>query len=193
MIPRRSVSFHWLLVCSYQYCLDLYLDWSWALLRCHGEMEIFPLKKWREGKANKLHLRPHHKQLFFHHFRGNARSLWMGVLWALTSGSGVAVALLQGSAGPLIGVAISASLLPPVVNCVSLFHLSRSQLNFHNIFPNLYLVASISYRIHPEWNYLLNYLKEKSKNQHNKSKLFLNLFKWGRKEISLVLKFVHSE
>ena len=50
--------------------------------------------------------------------RGNARSLWMGVLWALTSGSGVAVALLQGSAGPLIGVAISASLLPPVVNCV---------------------------------------------------------------------------
>lgn len=51
--------------------------------------------------------------------RGNARSLWMGVLWALTSGSGVAVALLQGSAGPLIGVAISASLLPPVVNCVS--------------------------------------------------------------------------
>ncbi|XP_026481684.1 uncharacterized protein LOC113388527 [Ctenocephalides felis] len=49
--------------------------------------------------------------------RGNARSLWMGVLWALTSGTGVAVALLNGSAGPLIGVAISASLLPPVVNC----------------------------------------------------------------------------
>ncbi|XP_066603569.1 uncharacterized protein [Prorops nasuta] len=45
------------------------------------------------------------------------RSLWMGVLWALPSGTGVAVALLQGSNGPLIGVAISASLLPPVVNC----------------------------------------------------------------------------
>lgn len=43
----------------------------------------------------------------------------MGVLWALTSGTGVALALLQGSAGPLIGIAISASLLPPVVNCVS--------------------------------------------------------------------------
>lgn len=42
----------------------------------------------------------------------------MGVLWALPSGTGVAVALLQGSNGPLIGVAISASLLPPVVNCV---------------------------------------------------------------------------
>ncbi|XP_031779917.1 uncharacterized protein LOC107981889 [Nasonia vitripennis] len=49
--------------------------------------------------------------------RGNFRSLWMGVLWALPSGTGVAVALLQGSNGPLIGVAISASLLPPVVNC----------------------------------------------------------------------------
>lgn len=46
----------------------------------------------------------------------------MGVLWALTSGSGVAVALLQGSAGPLIGVAISASLLPPVVNCVRIYY-----------------------------------------------------------------------
>ncbi|OAD61381.1 hypothetical protein WN48_01773 [Eufriesea mexicana] len=46
--------------------------------------------------------------------RGNYRSLWMGVLWALPSGTGVAVALLQGSSGPLIGVAISASLLPPV-------------------------------------------------------------------------------
>ena len=51
-------------------------------------------------------------------YRGNYRSLWMGVLWALPSGTGVAVALLQGSNGPLIGVAISASLLPPVVNCV---------------------------------------------------------------------------
>lgn len=52
-------------------------------------------------------------------YSGNARSLWMGILWALTSGTGVAVALLQGAVGPLIGVAISASLLPPVVNCVS--------------------------------------------------------------------------
>lgn len=52
----------------------------------------------------------------------------MGVLWALTSGTGVAVALLQGSAGPLIGVAISASLLPPVVNCVSMQILPSSSL-----------------------------------------------------------------
>lgn len=54
------------------------------------------------------------------YFSGNARSLWMGVAWALTSGSGVALALLLGASGPLIGVAISASLLPPVVNCVSI-------------------------------------------------------------------------
>ncbi|GLH16232.1 Uncharacterized protein GBIM_20569, partial [Gryllus bimaculatus] len=50
--------------------------------------------------------------------RGNFRSLWIGILWALPSGTGVALALLQGSAGPLIGVAISASLLPPIVNCI---------------------------------------------------------------------------
>lgn len=68
-------------------------------------------------------------------FRGNARSLWMGVLWALTSGSGVAVALLQGSAGPLIGVAISASLLPPVVNCVCFsINLTLNHLNHHQEF-----------------------------------------------------------
>lgn len=54
-----------------------------------------------------------------YYLSGNARSLWMGVAWALTSGTGVALALLLGAAGPLIGVAISASLLPPVVNCVS--------------------------------------------------------------------------
>lgn len=59
------------------------------------------------------------------HFSGNARSLWMGIAWALTSGSGVALALLLGASGPLIGVAISASLLPPVVNCVSTLNSSR--------------------------------------------------------------------
>lgn len=71
--------------------------------------------------------------LFVRFARGNARSLWMGVLWALTSGSGVAVALLQGSAGPLIGVAISASLLPPVVNCVSYRAEARLQDEFELI------------------------------------------------------------
>ncbi|XP_023177585.1 uncharacterized protein LOC111603972 isoform X2 [Drosophila hydei] len=85
--------------------------------------------------------------------RGNVRALWMGVLWALTSGTGVAVALLQGSAGPLIGVAISASLLPPVVNC-GLFwsqaciwliypekripHLKNEAMNATSSYPFLY-------------------------------------------------------
>lgn len=60
-------------------------------------------------------------------------NLFVGILWALTSGSGVAVALLQGSAGPLIGVAISASLLPPVVNCVSF----SSLFIYHPINPSI--------------------------------------------------------
>lgn len=80
-------------------------------------------------------------------------NLFVGILWALTSGSGVAVALLQGSAGPLIGVAISASLLPPVVNCVSIYflHINTSSINlsisaaFTNKFNNftIHLVAKL--------------------------------------------------
>lgn len=63
----------------------------------------------------------------------------MGVLWALPSGTGVAVALLQGSSGPLIGVAISASLLPPVVNCVSektkqIKLIKPSDVKFHELY-----------------------------------------------------------
>ncbi|KAK3928945.1 hypothetical protein KUF71_017151 [Frankliniella fusca] len=60
--------------------------------------------------------------------RGHYRSLWIGVLWALPSGTGVALALLQGMAGPLIGVAISASLLPPIVNCGLLWGLTCTKL-----------------------------------------------------------------
>jgi len=52
-------------------------------------------------------------------FRGALRSLWVGVLIALPSGAGVALSVLGGNAGSLVGVAISASLLPPAVNAVS--------------------------------------------------------------------------
>lgn len=52
------------------------------------------------------------------HFRGQERSLWVGVLVALPSGAGVALSVLGGNAGSLVGVAISASLLPPAVNAV---------------------------------------------------------------------------
>ena len=50
------------------------------------------------------------------HSRGQMRSLWVGVLVAVPSGAGVALSVLAGNAGSLVGVAISASLLPPAVN-----------------------------------------------------------------------------
>ena len=48
--------------------------------------------------------------------RGELRALWVGVLIAIPSGAGVALSVLGGNAGSLVGVAISASLLPPAVN-----------------------------------------------------------------------------
>uniref|UniRef100_T1J323 Uncharacterized protein n=1 Tax=Strigamia maritima TaxID=126957 RepID=T1J323_STRMM len=48
--------------------------------------------------------------------RCKLRTLWVGVLVALPSGAGVALSILGGNAGSLVGVAISASLLPPAVN-----------------------------------------------------------------------------
>ncbi len=49
--------------------------------------------------------------------RGHWRGLYVGVLIAIPSGAGVAISVLGGNAGSLVGVAISASLLPPAVNC----------------------------------------------------------------------------
>ncbi|KAK2164150.1 hypothetical protein LSH36_68g09013 [Paralvinella palmiformis] len=48
--------------------------------------------------------------------RGLLRGLWVGVLIAVPSGAGVALSILSGNMGSLVGVAISASLLPPAVN-----------------------------------------------------------------------------
>jgi len=48
--------------------------------------------------------------------RGAPRSLIVGVLVAIPSGAGVALSVLGGNSGSLVGVAISASLLPPAVN-----------------------------------------------------------------------------
>lgn len=48
--------------------------------------------------------------------RGMSRSLWIGVFIALPSGAGVSLSILGGNIGSLVGVAISASLLPPAVN-----------------------------------------------------------------------------
>ena len=48
--------------------------------------------------------------------RGELRNLWIGSLIALPSGAAVALSILSGAQCSLIGVAISASLLPPCVN-----------------------------------------------------------------------------
>ena len=56
--------------------------------------------------------------------RGELRSLLVGVLIASPSGAGVALSVLGGNAGSLVGVAISASLLPPAINCGMFWSLS---------------------------------------------------------------------
>ena len=48
-------------------------------------------------------------------------SLLVGICIALPSGAAVAIAVLGENFGSLVGVAISASLLPPAVNTVSFF------------------------------------------------------------------------
>ncbi|XP_077869425.1 uncharacterized protein LOC144360731 [Saccoglossus kowalevskii] len=48
--------------------------------------------------------------------RGELRSLLVGMFIALPSGAAVAISILGGNIGSLVGVAISASLLPPAVN-----------------------------------------------------------------------------
>ncbi|XP_063382399.1 uncharacterized protein LOC134668855 isoform X2 [Cydia fagiglandana] len=50
--------------------------------------------------------------------RCELRSLWVGVLVAIPSGAGVAVAVLGEYTSSLVGVAISLSLLPPAVNAI---------------------------------------------------------------------------
>lgn len=48
--------------------------------------------------------------------RCKLHSLYVGVITALFSGAAAAIGILGGNTGPLVGVAISASLLPPAVN-----------------------------------------------------------------------------
>ncbi|TRY61145.1 hypothetical protein TCAL_17237 [Tigriopus californicus] len=56
--------------------------------------------------------------------RGQLRTLIGGALIATPSGAGVAMSILGGNSGSLVGVAISASLLPPAVNCGLLWAVS---------------------------------------------------------------------
>ncbi|CAB4067554.1 unnamed protein product [Lepeophtheirus salmonis] len=48
--------------------------------------------------------------------RGRTKALITGIFVAIPSGAGIALSVLGGNAGSLVGVAISASLLPPAVN-----------------------------------------------------------------------------
>ena len=48
--------------------------------------------------------------------RGDLRSLYVGVAIAIPSGAGVAISVLEDNTASMVGVAISASLLPPAVN-----------------------------------------------------------------------------
>ncbi|CAF2870627.1 unnamed protein product [Rotaria sp. Silwood2] len=65
--------------------------------------------------------------------RGDIKRLWVGVLIALPSGAGVALSVLGGNIGSLVGVAISASLLPPAVNSGLLFAYALLGISFSNI------------------------------------------------------------
>jgi len=60
--------------------------------------------------------------------RGKPRSLLVGVLIDVPIGAGAALTVFCGNAGSLVGVAISASLLPPAVNCGLYWALSLVEL-----------------------------------------------------------------
>ncbi|XP_046994912.1 uncharacterized protein LOC124606868 [Schistocerca americana] len=56
--------------------------------------------------------------------RGELHSVWVGMVIALLSGAGVAISVLGDNIASLVGVAISASLLPPAVNAGLLWALT---------------------------------------------------------------------
>ncbi|XP_063893114.1 uncharacterized protein LOC110378088 [Helicoverpa armigera] len=60
------------------------------------------------------------------------RSLWVGILVAIPSGAGVALAVLGEYTSSLVGVAISASLLPPAVNAGLLWAMALTRLTVTN-------------------------------------------------------------
>ncbi|GBM45306.1 hypothetical protein AVEN_51198-1, partial [Araneus ventricosus] len=73
---------------------------------------------------------------------GMMRSLWSGCLIALPSGAGVAMSVLGGNGASLVGVAISASLLPPTVNCGLLWGLGAIK-TVRSLYQNTYVVYDI--------------------------------------------------
>ncbi|KAF8782819.1 hypothetical protein HNY73_013055 [Argiope bruennichi] len=97
--------------------------------------------------------------------RGQERSLWVGVLIALPSGAGVALSILGGNAGCLVGVAISASLLPPAVNAGLLWGMATvralraqdEQFEYVRVDGTLRLYKP---SLTPPVNYEINYFSE---------------------------------
>ncbi|XP_015791874.1 uncharacterized protein LOC107368544 isoform X2 [Tetranychus urticae] len=95
--------------------------------------------------------------------RGQLRALWVGALVALPSGAAVAVSLLSGNQASLVGVAISASLLPPCVNAGLLWafstikaikSLSEDWINVNNVtFTKPSLVLDPSYEVSYSTNF----------------------------------------
>ncbi|KAM3966356.1 uncharacterized protein ACR2FA_012665 [Aphomia sociella] len=77
--------------------------------------------------------------------RCEIRSLWVGVLVALPSGAGVALAVLGEYTASLVGVAISASLLPPAVNAGLLWAMALVHLIFANDEAHWNNVVTTSY------------------------------------------------
>ena len=73
----------------------------------------------KSRRRNTKHIQNNFSMTFWR--RGLLRGLGVGVAIALPSGAGVALSILGGNTGSLVGVAISASLLPPAVNAVCIF------------------------------------------------------------------------
>ncbi|CAM4868532.1 unnamed protein product [Rotaria socialis] len=85
--------------------------------------------------------------------RGDLTRLSVGSMIALPSGAGVALSVLGGNAGSLVGVAISASLLPPAVNSGLLLGYSLLTAVFPNTFGrHSNETYNISRKIYPYHN-----------------------------------------
>jgi len=110
--------------------------------------------------------------------RGELRSLWVGVLIAVPSGAGVALSVLGGNAGSLVGVAISASLLPPAVNCGLYWAVSLVQL----ILSSYGLTAYHGYHFDEELNQTVSGYEH-----HYSSDLAVESFVCGLVSLTLTL------
>ncbi|XP_063403004.1 uncharacterized protein LOC134686995 [Mytilus trossulus] len=77
--------------------------------------------------------------------RGVVRGLVPGLMIALASGIGVALSVLGGNAGSLVGVAISASLLPPAVNAGMLWaHSIVTVIKPLKLVPEIFIENQVS-------------------------------------------------